>query len=606
MHIALEWNPILTREVRARWRGWRAFALMFGYSVLVATVMALIYASNTHSGAEISLDPTRRASVLGHTIFSTLTWMQTLCWMLLAPSLTATSIAGERERGLLEGLQLSRLSAPRIIAGKMLSALSFIALMMLVPIPIVALCFLMGGVSPGEFGAALLVQAATAGVCAAIGILCSAWSRRAGSAMSASMGWVIVWGVSSAIARFLTMIPPLNFVLKYVCAVYAMTNPIYASLDLLDANFARNFGTPGFTWWLPLGLPPWLLTVFLLSLVTLLLCRLAAWGVRKPFGEQYWRERTAAPQAASRAVPGGQTTAQATTPTRRGGRWEMPFAAALRFANPVLQRELRSRLRVRQMPLWLLCLHALVVLCLAYPYFLVLRLVLSEPSLRRDLWEALAYACLLLLMVVAALIGASTFSREREAGTWEAIGLSLLSRRAIIIGKIGTPLLLCCLCSLPFWPLMALCTDYTHLLYRYDRGMPLEQAVAALLITGASIWFCTAWGMLFSWPCKRTAAATGWALSTLCGALVMVPLFASLIAGHRFDTATWWWLWHPVFALARLLDSGRPGSLAIGLLSALIIFGAGCCLLAILHVAMRDGVREKDRRSGLEASEAMP
>ena len=53
---------------------------------------------------------------------------------------------------------MSRLTPLQIVTGKLLSALSFIGLMMVVPLPSIAICFLLGGVSPGEFCLAALLQ----------------------------------------------------------------------------------------------------------------------------------------------------------------------------------------------------------------------------------------------------------------------------------------------------------------------------------------------------------------------------------------------------------------------------------------------------------------
>ena len=142
----MELNPIVTREVLARWRHFRSFGLLFAYSALLSAMVGIIYASGSRS---------ETAAHRGHDLFVALTIGQVVGWMMLAPGLTATSIAGEREQGLLEAVQLSHLSGIRIAWGKLLSALFLVGLMLLVPLPIIAICFFTGGVSPAEFAIGL-------------------------------------------------------------------------------------------------------------------------------------------------------------------------------------------------------------------------------------------------------------------------------------------------------------------------------------------------------------------------------------------------------------------------------------------------------------------
>ena len=173
-------NPLIAREMRARWRNPRAFGLILVYVAMLAAAMVGSYSFPAPTWVKVPTS--QRLQVLGHHMFQTLTWMQTLAWLLIAPALTATSIAAERECGLLEGMTLSHLTPRHIVAGKLLAALSFMLLVLLVALPIVTTCFIMGGVAPTDLFLATLLQAVTAINCAIMGLLCSAWSRRAGEA----------------------------------------------------------------------------------------------------------------------------------------------------------------------------------------------------------------------------------------------------------------------------------------------------------------------------------------------------------------------------------------------------------------------------------------
>src|SRR5258708_6259801 len=123
-----ELNPILVREVRARWRKWPAFATVAGYALLLALVVGWRYRDAV---ATTSYYTTKTGAALGHDLFITLTFAQVFGWMLIAPVIGASAFLHERETGLLDGLLLSRLNVEDLVRGKVWSLLAFIVLMLL-------------------------------------------------------------------------------------------------------------------------------------------------------------------------------------------------------------------------------------------------------------------------------------------------------------------------------------------------------------------------------------------------------------------------------------------------------------------------------------------
>lgn len=612
-------NPIMAREVRSRWRDRRAFGLLLGYAALLSLAVAYSYSealpAATQNGAQnaawraaSSRAAAWRTAEIGHTLFMTLSWMQALGWMLLAPTLTASAIAGERERGLLEGLQLSPLTGPRIVLGKLASALFFILLLMLAALPVVAICFLLGGVSPGEFALATLLHAVTATTCATVGLFFSAWSRRAATALRATFVVLTLWGVGSLIC-FLTAPGRSNSAMSLLFHLFGKTNPVMAAVAVGDPMAAgpgaRFFGPPITTSSsfvveflnILAALPPWAVSLaFQLLLVPLLLWS-SARALRRPFAEQYWiegkRAKAANEQAGEQADATSHPAGKANDPAgdaRRGGNamwWELPVGRLLRFSNPVLQREARGKFRMRRVPLWVIVFEAALGVFVAYFYGRAVWLALAEPDARQFIWWVLTFIGLIVVMISSAAMGAGAFSRERESGTFEPLLLSVLPSRDIIWGKLAAPLLACCVFALPFVPLLALCVrgvDYRPGL----ESVSLTQAAAAFGVIAATAWCYTAWGMLISWHCRRTAAAVGWTLGTLFLANVFMPLFFGRASDSSFQ---------PIAALAQLAspdaDSARNAIIAVATL-----FVAGCVFLAVLHGAMRRRARERDAKRG--------
>jgi ABC-type transport system involved in multi-copper enzyme maturation permease subunit len=198
-----------------------------------------------------------RPSVLSRELFQVLSILQIAGWMILAPALTAAGLAGERERGLLEAVQLSRMTPFSILFGKMMSALSFIALMMPVALPIIATSFLMGGVSPQEIVLTALLQFVTAATGASLGLYFSARSRRAPGALATAFIFVGVWGMGSYTAfnewqnNAPLFGPQSNWpglLWGFVTGVIGWTNPIVAALDLIDPISPQRMWAKPFGW----------------------------------------------------------------------------------------------------------------------------------------------------------------------------------------------------------------------------------------------------------------------------------------------------------------------------------------------------------------------
>ncbi len=92
---------------------------------------------------------------------------------LIAPALTAGAISIEREQQTLDLLLLTRLSDVNILFGKLFSALSFIAMILICALPVVAISFLLGGVAPAQLCWATAIIFVSACFFSAIGLYCS-------------------------------------------------------------------------------------------------------------------------------------------------------------------------------------------------------------------------------------------------------------------------------------------------------------------------------------------------------------------------------------------------------------------------------------------------
>ena len=123
-------NPILASSARRRMRSWKTplILLLFGAALLgiafVTALMPLMGESMTISSARNGLDS-----------YIVLVCAEFALIVLVAPAMTAGSIAGERERQTLEMLLVTNTGSFRIALGKLLESLGYLAFLIVAMLP---------------------------------------------------------------------------------------------------------------------------------------------------------------------------------------------------------------------------------------------------------------------------------------------------------------------------------------------------------------------------------------------------------------------------------------------------------------------------------------
>jgi ABC-2 type transport system permease protein len=141
----IQMNPVLSREVRERMRTGRAFAVVGGFLGVLLLTVFLVYQGNVSSG-DISFDLSQQTR-LGRQLFDFVLTVMTSLVLFFVPGLTAGAIAGERERQTLLPLQVTLLRPRSIVIGKVLAGSSFVLLLIVASLPVLAICYLLGGVN---------------------------------------------------------------------------------------------------------------------------------------------------------------------------------------------------------------------------------------------------------------------------------------------------------------------------------------------------------------------------------------------------------------------------------------------------------------------------
>ena len=166
------------KELRGRMRGRRAFVVLTIHLLLVAGFAWMIEsiaerAFSSGFGGSISA-----SAEIGRQLFTALLMLLTLIVLVLAPASTAGAISLEREKQTLDLLVTTPISSLAIVLGKLLSALTWVFLLILASIPVTALVFTFGGVGPDDMVKGYVVLVGTAICFGALGLFVSALVKR--------------------------------------------------------------------------------------------------------------------------------------------------------------------------------------------------------------------------------------------------------------------------------------------------------------------------------------------------------------------------------------------------------------------------------------------
>jgi len=217
--------------------------------------------------------------------------------------------------------------------------------------------------------------------------------------------------------------------------------------------------------------------------------------------------------------------------------------------NPVLEREMRGRLRLRRRGLGRSYLWVVVVLAAVIFYFYTRGLAGLFAGPRQDareFWPLLTYGLLALIVLLAPALTATAITTEREQQTWETLVSTRLSGSEIILGKWLARQ------TIPILLVLLACPYLLGCVIRGQMGLLLLPAT--LLFFVLTSLFYGALGLLCSYQAKRTVASTATALTCTAFFCLGTYVIASvvMINGPR-DSAVLWI--NPFYALSALQGS---------------------------------------------------
>jgi len=197
--------------------------------------------------------------------------------------------------------------------------------------------------------------------------------------------------------------------------------------------------------------------------------------------------------------------------------------------NPIIIKELKSRMRGRQGFINITCYLALISFFIVVIYVFLTtdgNISNSDPSFLQTVGKVTFSTVVLLELLMLGFIGpaltAGAISSEREHKTIDLLRASLLSARALVFGKLSSAVVFLLLLIFTAIPVESLA------FFLGGVGMA-EMAISTLMLVITAIFFCTL-GLFFSSFSQRTLTATVFSYASILISFVVFSIFLFFIS----------------------------------------------------------------------------
>ena len=251
-------NATSKRDYRAQLRGSRAIVLWTVYLVALIGIGMLNYASSTSRG-EVSIVQAQESL---QQFYQLIMWLLGGMVVLVAPALAATAIVVEKERRSLDLVFSAPVKPKALLVGKMLSAYRYTWMLLVLSLPITAVCVVLGGATWGEVLSAYALLSLHALFYSAIALTISSLANKPVGAL--------VWTyIAVGMYNFLTVgVAGISDVRS--AALGASTNEAPFTIAMSPFSVVQAAGTH--TTLFGIGVPNWILFgIYVLFLTRLLL-----------------------------------------------------------------------------------------------------------------------------------------------------------------------------------------------------------------------------------------------------------------------------------------------------------------------------------------------
>lgn len=271
-------NPVLSKEIKVKMRSWKAAGIIGLYLSVLAAVALFITYMSTNDMYATTINPQFAMGA-----YTGIAVIQFILILFIVPALTASAVAGERERQTLDLILCTRLRPTSIIVGKLLASMSQIILLIIASIPMFSIVFLYGGISVVEIAQLFGFYLITAVMAGSIGIFFSTYVKRtiAATVLTYALGIFMCFGTLFIASIYIRVFYAFDYQ-KFFPLLYA--NPLAAFSSLLAEQFGGQYGggmniIPGLNIGTPYnykGPDPWLINIYVNIGITVVALFLAA------------------------------------------------------------------------------------------------------------------------------------------------------------------------------------------------------------------------------------------------------------------------------------------------------------------------------------------
>jgi ABC-type transport system involved in multi-copper enzyme maturation permease subunit len=445
-------------------------------------------------------------------VFMVTQWIVLLC---LTPAVVAGAIAEEKEKRTVDYLFTTHLTSREIIAGKLLSRMWLLTMLLLAGVPVLCMAFSFGGIVPELLWGGFLVTFVMMLSLASVSILHSVLARKVRQAILNSYltigGYLLAWGVLEVVLKLMQRDRQSPMLMQEFLAVFNLGNPFVMVLEL-----RQHFQTLGYLGSKPLML---LLAFLVFHGVVILVClTVAVLRMRVACLRDRWRRGKTPVPAKPQSVPQEETSTSKPLPGRP--RRRPPVGD-----KPLFWKECYAERTFKFGPLGkaIMVVSLLALAAPAFVYCLPLALIIMAHGVRNPVddhvRDANAYLCwtgaiLVTWVILAMSVRAATcISSERERQTWESLRAAPIALWRILLVK----------CFACWWSVRWLLLLFVAMCVSIIVAGGMQWACLPLLLAQLLAWGCffPAWGLWLSVRCKSpvTAMALTILLLVVCSGL---------------------------------------------------------------------------------------
>jgi ABC-type transport system involved in multi-copper enzyme maturation permease subunit len=205
--------------------------------------------------------------------------------------------------------------------------------------------------------------------------------------------------------------------------------------------------------------------------------------------------------------------------------------------NPIIAKELKSRMRGSQGFIILTAYLTLISLVIASAYFYSVNdgnILRSDTNALQEMGKQIFSTVFILELLMIVIIGpaltSGAISSERERGTFDLLRTTLLSPRALVLGKLGSTVMYLLLLIFAALPLQSLAF--------FLGGVGMTEMIISIVMLAASTFLFCMLGLYFSSIAKRTIIATTLSYATLLFPAIVLTILYYMLENGDINLST--------------------------------------------------------------------